>query len=437
MAYVVECVHDPTRERLLIIRRVDSYATLLHDTCASPPSHECVTPSRFCLGRTDFSWIKKFLGGRLPCFMPCGSCQRGNPEFAKLRRRISAGSEKDFGGRLDVWWHIVLHVVCWESISISISISIMNLQIRVLFLLSAFCLSWHPSHFNCSAAALVGDTEYGSIGQESEELDLFVIPSRGLKKSKGSKKAKSYKKSNSYDYRPIYQDSWNYESAYRPNRYSSSSSSSSDTRYSKSGKKGKKGKKSKGSKSYKRRPFIYKYKSFKKSKAFKKYPKNSFKRPERPEEPAEPTQTILEIAAETLDLSTLVSLLTSEGQEDLLETLKGEGPFTVFAPLNSAFDELFETVDPESLTDEEISNILAYHVVGSLIFEEDFIISESGIITAVNGDPIVFDVDDSEVTLNNEVLIVIADIIASNGVIHLVDKGEWELGTARNSGCFL
>lgn len=331
--------------------------------------------------------------------------------------------------RTDDGWS---HSVTRRRFVVIVHFTNMNLKARIGILLSVICLSWYP--FDCSATTLL-DLQDGSSARESEEIDFRTFATRALKKSKGSKKAKSYKKSKSYDYEPMYHyhDSWTYETAYRPGKSDSYDYSSADYSSYSYSKKSKSGKKSKGFKSYKKYPFIYKYRSFKKSKKFKKYPKYSFKRPTRPEEPddaEEPTQTILEIAAETLELSTLVTLVTSEGQENVLEMLKGEGPFTLFAPVNSAFDELFETLDPTTLTDEQISDVLFYHVVWDLYLEEDFIISESGILSASNGDPIQYDYDGDDVTLNNEVLIVTADILATNGVIHLVDKGKYRSGNS-------
>merc|ERR1711862_912179 len=83
---------------------------------------------------------------------------------------------------------------------------------------------------------------------------------------------------------------------------------------------------------------------------------------------ADSGNTIVDLSAGSEDLSTLVSLVTEAG---LVETLSGEGPFTVFAPTNAAFDALPEgTLD--GLSVENLTQILTYHVVpGSSIMSTD------------------------------------------------------------------
>lgn len=133
-----------------------------------------------------------------------------------------------------------------------------------------------------------------------------------------------------------------------------------------------------------------------------------------------PTQSILEIAQGVPELSTLVSLVTSPGQAPVLEALSGDGPLTLFAPLNSAFDKLFAAVDPATLSDEVINNILFYHVLDSgAVFSRDI---RDGIIVASNGDGIIADKQKKmTIVLNKSVNVVKVDIGATNGVIHLID----------------
>lgn len=137
-------------------------------------------------------------------------------------------------------------------------------------------------------------------------------------------------------------------------------------------------------------------------------------------------QTIVDIAAGDDRFTTLVAAVTAAG---LAETLSGPGPFTVYAPLNDAFAALPEgTVEtlllPENLT--QLQNVLLYHVDDRLLRAGDFpagsttfrpvLDSERLCITAANGGVTIADGTGEVAT------VVVADIIASNGVIHVIDK---------------
>ncbi len=137
-------------------------------------------------------------------------------------------------------------------------------------------------------------------------------------------------------------------------------------------------------------------------------------------------QTIVDIAAGDERFTTLVAAVTAAG---LAETLSGPGPFTVYAPLNDAFAALPPgTVDslllPENLT--QLQNVLLYHVDDRLLRAGDFpagsttfrpvLDTERLCITAANGGVTIAD-GTGEVAN-----VVVADIIASNGVIHVIDK---------------
>jgi uncharacterized surface protein with fasciclin (FAS1) repeats len=120
------------------------------------------------------------------------------------------------------------------------------------------------------------------------------------------------------------------------------------------------------------------------------------------------------------DFSTLVAAVTAAG---LVETLSGEGPFTVFAPTNDAFGSLPEgTVDtlllPENI--DQLTDILKYHVVSGYFPSSSI---ESGVWTVetLNGDSITVDVSDAGIMVN-DANVIRADIMASNGVIHVIDK---------------
>ncbi len=131
--------------------------------------------------------------------------------------------------------------------------------------------------------------------------------------------------------------------------------------------------------------------------------------------PAEELQSIVEIALGNPDLSTLVTAVQAAG---LVDALQGDGPFTVFAPTNEAFAALPEGVLDDLLADPEaLSEILLYHVVADELLAED-VLAESA-LTTVQGDDI--SVDGATATLNGTVAITQTDILASNGVIHVID----------------
>ncbi|MDZ7780735.1 MAG: fasciclin domain-containing protein [Gemmatimonadota bacterium] len=127
---------------------------------------------------------------------------------------------------------------------------------------------------------------------------------------------------------------------------------------------------------------------------------------------------IAEIAQDTDDVSTLVAALESAG---LVPALEGEGPFTVFAPVNSAFTELGSDVVTallETANADLLERILTFHVVeGTAAFSTD--LSDGQTVSTLGGEELTIGVSGSTVTVNG-VQVTTADIEASNGVIHLV-----------------
>jgi len=127
--------------------------------------------------------------------------------------------------------------------------------------------------------------------------------------------------------------------------------------------------------------------------------------------------TIVVVADTNGSFGTLVAAVTAA---DLVETLESEGPFTVFAPTDDAFAAL-----PEGLVDcllleenvDALSSILTYHVVAGEVLSTDL---TDGPVETVQGEDITVDLTDG-VVLNETVNVVIADVPASNGVIHAVD----------------
>jgi uncharacterized surface protein with fasciclin (FAS1) repeats len=133
---------------------------------------------------------------------------------------------------------------------------------------------------------------------------------------------------------------------------------------------------------------------------------------------AEDPGTIVDIAAGNPDFSTLVAAVTAAG---LVETLSGEGPFTVFAPTNEAFAALPAGLVDKLLLPENkdvLTQILTYHVVSGKVMSTDV---AAGDVPSVEGSPIAVTVDGGTVKLNGSATVTAVDIEASNGVIHVID----------------
>ncbi len=127
--------------------------------------------------------------------------------------------------------------------------------------------------------------------------------------------------------------------------------------------------------------------------------------------------TIAELAVATPQLSTLASALEKAG---LVDTFKGAGPFTVFAPTNDAFAALKNAgVDAAALDPATLGAVLKYHVVSGKQLAADVVTARA--LTTLCG-TINVDVRASMVYLNGLTLVIKTDIMASNGVIHLVDS---------------
>jgi len=127
---------------------------------------------------------------------------------------------------------------------------------------------------------------------------------------------------------------------------------------------------------------------------------------------------IVDIAAGDKQFSTLVTALKAA---DLVDTLKGDGPFTVFAPTNDAFAALPEGTLDDLLKPENkatLQAVLTYHVLGSKVMSKD-IAGTTAAPATVQGDTLAIDATDG-VTVN-DASVVKADIKASNGVIHVID----------------
>ena len=130
-----------------------------------------------------------------------------------------------------------------------------------------------------------------------------------------------------------------------------------------------------------------------------------------------PTKDIIDNAVNSKDHTTLVAAVKAAG---LVETLKGTGPFTVFAPTDEAFAKLpkgtvEDLLKPENK--EKLASILTYHVVPGKVMAADV---KSGNVKTVNGKEVAVKVDGDTVMVG-KAKVVKADVAASNGVIHVID----------------
>jgi uncharacterized surface protein with fasciclin (FAS1) repeats len=127
--------------------------------------------------------------------------------------------------------------------------------------------------------------------------------------------------------------------------------------------------------------------------------------------------TIVDVASDNESFDTLVQAVQAA---DLANTLSGEGPYTVFAPTDEAFDQLPEgaldfLLQPEN--QDILAEVLTYHVVSGSVMAGDL---RTGGVNALSGG-IAVNVSDDGVVVNNA-SVVTPDIEASNGVIHVINR---------------
>jgi uncharacterized surface protein with fasciclin (FAS1) repeats len=133
---------------------------------------------------------------------------------------------------------------------------------------------------------------------------------------------------------------------------------------------------------------------------------------------AQQAKDIVDTAVAARSFTTLAKALTAA---DLVATLKGPGPFTVFAPTDEAFAKLPTGTLDNLLKPENkamLRRVLTYHVVPGTVMAADVVKVSSA--TAVSGDTLSIKVSGGTVTVD-KARIVKTDIVASNGVIHVVD----------------
>ena len=139
--------------------------------------------------------------------------------------------------------------------------------------------------------------------------------------------------------------------------------------------------------------------------------------------PAE--KSIVEIVTTSDNFSILEEALV---KADLVSALQGDGPFTVFAPTNAAFEMLFETLNVngiEDLTAEALTPILLYHVMSGKAMSSNISTGYYETLSASTPDNkgiVLYAMVDNKVMINNSITVTQADVNASNGVIHIIDK---------------
>lgn len=143
-----------------------------------------------------------------------------------------------------------------------------------------------------------------------------------------------------------------------------------------------------------------------------------------------PSKNIVENAVNSKDHTTLVAAVKAAG---LVETLASEGPFTVFAPVNAAFDKLPEGTVETLLMEEnkaQLQGVLTYHVVAGKVNASDLVkmIKKDGgkhTMKTVQGGTLTAMLDGAQVKVmdasGNAATVTIADVNQSNGVIHVID----------------
>lgn len=127
---------------------------------------------------------------------------------------------------------------------------------------------------------------------------------------------------------------------------------------------------------------------------------------------------IVDTAVQAGQFKTLAAALQAAG---LVDVLKGEGPFTVFAPTDEAFSKLPQGTLEDLLKPENkatLSGILTYHVVSGKVLSTDL---QEGNVSTLDGGAVIIDFEGQGVKVN-EANVIQADIVADNGVIHVIDK---------------
>ena len=133
-----------------------------------------------------------------------------------------------------------------------------------------------------------------------------------------------------------------------------------------------------------------------------------------------PNKDIVANAMNADNVTTLVAAVSAAG---LVETLQGEGPFTVFAPTNTAFDALpAGTVDTLLLPEnkDQLVSILTYHVVAGAYTSDELVDGQT--LLTVNGELLKIAKTGNQITVNGSAMVETKDVISSNGVTYVIDE---------------
>ena len=135
-------------------------------------------------------------------------------------------------------------------------------------------------------------------------------------------------------------------------------------------------------------------------------------------------KTVVAVASGDKRFTTLVALVKQAG---LVTTLNGRGPFTVFAPTNAAFARL-KAQSPETFTAVStdsalLRKVLTYHVLAKRVPSTAAVAAakQGASVKTVQGEPIKLSLKGGKLTLNGTSKVIVADVKASNGVIHAID----------------
>ncbi len=127
--------------------------------------------------------------------------------------------------------------------------------------------------------------------------------------------------------------------------------------------------------------------------------------------------TIVIVASGNKDFSTLVTAIKEAA---LVKALSGKGPFTVFAPTNEAFNQLpAGTLDKLLKNKRELRAVLTYHVIPGKITSQDI---KDGKVKTLNGEMLTISKSSDGTVMVNGAKVTQADIMAGNGVIHVIDQ---------------
>jgi uncharacterized surface protein with fasciclin (FAS1) repeats len=135
--------------------------------------------------------------------------------------------------------------------------------------------------------------------------------------------------------------------------------------------------------------------------------------------PSMAAKDVVDTAVAAGDFKTLVTAVTAAG---LVDTLKGTGPYTVFAPADAAFAAVPKDTLDALLADPKgaLTDVLTYHVASGKVMSSD--LTDGQVITTVNGAPLKVTIKSDGTVMIGDATVTTADIETSNGVIHVIDK---------------